>query len=368
MILNLFETRCKIVRRIINIDKTKIIRFSRGKPQKTIQVFLLNGEVVELVDSYIYLGTTIQFNGKFTDAIDKQINQAHRRLFVIKSKKEKFNLPIDIVLDLFDKMILPILLYGSEIWGFENLENIEIFYRKFLKYILKVNSQTPNCMVYGETGRTHLRVLIKTKMVCFWHKIITGINSKLSYRLLYLLNKIKEQNQDEQNKPSSPWLKKVKEILESCNMINIWQNPKSFKPNQLRKTLTKQLTNKYKLTWLSEMEAMSSCITYKTFKSELKLERYLMLPDCVDRINISKFRCRNSKIPVVTLGYRDRRIPYEDRICPSCNMGAIGDEFHYIMQCPVFQMQRQRCLETQYLINLDREFFWHFCKITISIL
>ena len=160
-----------------------------------------------------------------------------------------------------------------------------------------------------------------------------------------------------QNKPSSPWLKKVKEILESCNMINIWQNPRSLKPNQLRKTLTKQLTNKYKLTWLSEMEAMSSCVTYKTFKSELKLERYLMLPDCVDRINISKFRCRNSKIPVVTLGYRDRRIPYEDRICPSCNMGAIGDEFHYIMQCPVFQMQRQRCLETQYLINPDRENF-----------
>ena len=141
-------------------------------------------------------------------------------------------------------------------------------------------------------------------------------------------------------------------------MINIWQNPKSFKPNQLRKALTKQLTNKYKLTWLSDMEGMSSCITYKTFKSELKLERYLMLPDCVDRINISKFRCRNSKIPVVTLGYRDRRIPYEDRICPSCNMGAIGDEFHYIMQCPVFQMQRQRYLETQYLINPNREVFF----------
>ena len=53
----------------------------------------------------------------------------------------------------------------------------------------------------------------------------------------------------------------------------------------------------------------SSCMTYRTFKTEFKLERYLMLPDSVDRINISKFRCRNSKIPVVTLGYRDRRIP-----------------------------------------------------------
>ena len=82
-----------------------------------------------------------------------------------------------------------------------------------------------------------------------------------------------------------------------------------------------------------------------------------MLPDCVDRINISKFRCRNSKIPVVTLGYSVRQTLYEDRICPSCNIGAIGDEFHYIMQCPVFQIQRQRYLETPYLINPDREKF-----------
>ena len=350
--LNALSEYCQTYKLKINIDKTKIIRFSKGKPTKHIQVFWLNGEVVELVDSYIYLGTTINFNGKFTDAIEKQINQAHRRLFVIKSKKEKFNLPIDIVLDLFDKMILPILLYGSEIWGFENLESIEIFYRKFLKYILKVNSQTTDEMVYGETGRTPLHVSIKTRMVCFWHKIITGLNTKLSYRLLYLLNKLKEQN-----RYSSPWLKKVQEILESCNMTNIWQNPKSIKPNHLRKSLTKQLTNKYKLKWLSEMETKSSCRVYRTFKTEFKLERYLMLPDCVDRINISKFRCRNSKIPVVTMRYGVIQTLYEDRICPSCNIGAIGDEFHYIMQCPVFQIQRQRCLGTPYLINPDREKF-----------
>ena len=73
-------------------------------------------------------------------------------------------------------------------------------------------------------------------------------------------------------------------------MINIWQNPKSFKPNQLRKALTKQLTNKYKLTWLSDMEGMSSCIIYKTFKNVFKLEKYSMLLDNAEKINISKFR------------------------------------------------------------------------------
>ena len=99
--LNALSEYCQTWKIKINIDKTKIVRFSKGKPKKAIQVFWLNGETVELVDSYIYLGTTIHFNGKFTDAIEKQINQAHRRLFEVKSKKERCNLPIDIVLDLF---------------------------------------------------------------------------------------------------------------------------------------------------------------------------------------------------------------------------------------------------------------------------
>ena len=233
--LNAVSDYCKTWKLKINIDKTKIIRFTRNKLQTTVQDFWLNGEIVELVDSYIYLGTTVQYNGKFTGAIQKQINQAHRALFAIKSKKEKFNLPIDIVLDLFDKMILPILLYGCEIWGFENLEKIEVFYRKFLKYILKVNMRTTNCMVYGETGRTPLKIIIQTRMVCFWHKVSTGLNTKLSYRLLYLLNKLNAQTNSEQTNSPSLWLKRIEQILTSCDMRNVWLNPKSYKPIQLKK-------------------------------------------------------------------------------------------------------------------------------------
>ena len=75
-------------------------------------------------------------------------------------------------------------------------------------------------------------------------------------------------------------------------------------------------------------------------------------------ITLSKFRCRNSKIPVVILGYKGKdnstKIPYENRICPSCNLNAIGDEFHYILQCPIFQVQRQKYLDNKYLIDPDQ--------------
>ena len=229
--LDALSEYCQTWKLMINIEKTKVIRFE-NKPTGP-QDFWLNGNKVEMVDSYVYLGTTVQSNGTFTLAIQKQINTAHRALFAIKSKKEKFNLPIDLVLDLFDKMILPILLYGCEIWGFETkskIENIEIFYKKFLKYILKVHRQTTDSMVYGETGKIPLKITIKTRMACYWHKIATGMNTKLAYRLLYLRNKLNEKN-----KFSSPWLKEIESIFNSCDMRHVWLNPKLYKQGKLKK-------------------------------------------------------------------------------------------------------------------------------------
>ena len=89
------------------------------------------GGIIETVDSYVYLGTTIKFNGKFLEAKKKQLVQAKRALFVIISKKEKLQLPLDIFLNLFDTIVLPILLYSSEVWGYEDLEILETFYRVY---------------------------------------------------------------------------------------------------------------------------------------------------------------------------------------------------------------------------------------------
>ena len=88
-------------------------------------------------------------------------------------------------------------------------------------------------------------------------------------------------------------------------------------------------------TWLNDVATHSSCRTYRTFKTELKLERYLLLPDSADRINICRLRCRKSKIPVFILGYAAKTIPYENRKCSLCNLGD-GDEFHHIFNMPYF--------------------------------
>ena len=61
------------------------------------------------------------------------------------------------MLGLFDKLILPILTYGSEVSGLPKANNIERTHLQFCKDLHGVKIQTQNNFVYGELGRARLR-------------------------------------------------------------------------------------------------------------------------------------------------------------------------------------------------------------------
>ena len=94
-------------------------------------------------------------------------------------------LPVDIQLLLFDSMIEPILIYGSEVCGYENLKFIEQIHLKYCKRVLQVRNTTPNFMVLGELGRFLVEVKVKLRMISFWSRFIQS-ESKLS-SILYKL-------------------------------------------------------------------------------------------------------------------------------------------------------------------------------------
>ena len=64
---------------------------------------------------------------------------------------------------------------------------------------------------------------------------------------------------------------------------------------------------------------------------------------------MTKVRLSNKKIPIVQGRYkgidRDRRVCH---LCPSPNL---GDEFHYIFECPSFSKDRSKYLKPYYRIR-----------------
>lgn len=168
--LNIFEQYCEEWKLTVNIEKTKVLIFANGRLSKHDK-FFFKGKTLEIVAEYKYLGIFFSRSGSFMKTKKYLSKQANKAMFSLLRKTRQLNLPISMQIDLFNKTIKPILLYGSEIYGFGNIDILERVQLKFLKYILNLKASTPSFMVYGETGVTPLAIAIKNKNYIFLDKI-----------------------------------------------------------------------------------------------------------------------------------------------------------------------------------------------------
>ena len=103
----------------VNCSKTKVVIFEKRKARRQPK-FLYNNEELEIVESFKYLGVIFNYTGNFRKCKMYVKDQATKAMFALLSKGRRLKLPIDIMLDLFDKTVVPVLLYGCEVWGYEN--------------------------------------------------------------------------------------------------------------------------------------------------------------------------------------------------------------------------------------------------------
>ena len=71
---------------------------------------------------------------------------------------------------MFDKMVMPVLSYGCEIWGFYPAKAIEQV-QDFRKSKLKVKRPRISKIMYGQLGRVQLIVHRYTTIVKYWQQI-----------------------------------------------------------------------------------------------------------------------------------------------------------------------------------------------------
>ena len=340
MALDAMQQYCNNWSLTVNVEKTKIVIFSRGK-LRIVPHFVFGNDQVEVVGDFRYLGITFNFNNKFNKCKSYLHDQASRAMFSLIQKAKKFQLPVDIMLELFDKLVMPILTYGAEVWGFSDLVVLERLHLKFLKMILHVKSTTTNCMVYGEFGAFPIHVVIYSKMLGFWSKVCNSRNdSKISvimFRLLKLL--------DAKGIYSSPWITKVKDVLNSLGMSNLWLSS-NVNVNWFKAAVSLRLKDQYCQKWSEDVNSSAICTGYRLFKHNFELEKYLLNLSLNDRILLAKFRTSNIRIPVNTLRYGF--VPREERKCELCEDHDIGDEFHYLLQCKYFSQERKQYLKKYY--------------------
>lgn len=158
--LNILEAYARYKGLSVNIDKTKILIFHRGRPQK-LKPFTFNNKEIEVVNKFCYLGITFSSSGKFLEATNQQIIRANMATgsvnnILIASKSNSW----DTKMRLYGSIIKATLLYGAQIWGLFYPEKAETVQVKFLKSLLHCPRSTPNYMLRLETGAKNISISI----------------------------------------------------------------------------------------------------------------------------------------------------------------------------------------------------------------
>ena len=113
--------------------------------------------------------------------------------------------------------------------------------------------------------------------------------------------------------------------------INVYLNHRIILIQFLR------LHDQFIQNWNEGITRGGKCTVYRIIKNTFGFEKYLTELPVNNRILMTKFRCRNHRLPIKA-GCQ-AQTQRDLRLCLHCN--DIGDEYHYLLYCPLFREQRK---------------------------
>jgi hypothetical protein len=336
--LNALSEFCDFWGLQVNTRKTKCMVINRGNRLCNLNVSIKN-DIIENVKSFKYLGFTIgakNFSLKDTPA-DLCI-KAKRAIFALNNKIKLSLLPIQLAIKIFTTQILPILLYGSEVWGayqkndYQSWEisETERVLTQFLKRTLGCAIQTPNLMIRSETGTRPLLCNIIRRSLTYIQSL-SVLDESLANQALDL-----EINLDDE-----------KNILSLARKHTLfYQKENNFLEPKTKLELKRQVQQNYDNYWKENIQLLPKASSFITYKFNHEREKYLnLIKNSKHRVALSRLRLSSHQLMIEKGRHRKPIIPRTERICSICNLG-IEDEFHFLTICPTYLEARNELFNT----------------------
>ena len=150
------------------------------------------------------------------------------------------------------------------------------------------------------------------------------------------------------------WLQKVQNLLNRTGFSFVFEEQKQLEKEWLKQSFLPNIKQVMKdqiiQEWLGQVTLESEkCFHYKNFGLEYEVKKYfeILVPSLW--IPFCRFRTGNHKFPVEIYSWTKLHKERNERTCTICDSGAIGDEYHYLMICPIFQEFREEYLPNYYL-------------------
>ena len=156
--IDAFSTYCKTWSLTVNLLKSKILVFRKGSRLSSNVNWSYDGEQIDIVNNYKYLGITMQYNLSFNMQLKEKLAASKMAIasnwnsFVLNKRISN-----DSKLKIFDAASKSIMCYAAQVWGFKSYDDVEKLLRFFLKKMLKPPN-TPNYMLNLEKGLHSMHV------------------------------------------------------------------------------------------------------------------------------------------------------------------------------------------------------------------
>lgn len=353
---------CEEIGLTVNTAKSKVMIFNKGG-RHVHHCFKLNGYTLDIAKEYRYLGILFTPSGSFTRAKELLYKKSLKSYFKLKKALSAIN-NLKLGIRLFDHTISPILTYGSEVLGafksttcnIEQMKFRDIYshsklvltQRKFARFLLGVPMQCPTDALYGELGWHPIYFQIIISVLKYWHRLANEDNNSLLHDALQTHANIKQLE-------GSNYIDTVKIILQKLN-INI---PLSLLSNYTSQQFTRLIkdctTESLESEWQDSVNKSGNnkkhggnkLRTYATFKSQFQFEPYLAhVTNQQHRRILCQFRTSCHKLNIERGRYHNVRA--DDRICPYCQQNKVEDEMHFLMECSLYNDERDTYLQKVY--------------------
>jgi len=243
--------------------------------------------------------------------------------------------------ELFDRLVEPVVLYASEVWGFHDAPHIERLHTKFCKWVLCVKTSTPNIIARHELGRVDLKTKRFVKIIKYWVKIIKCENTRYIKHMYDVLLKDEESNK-------SNWASQVKKLLYSAGMGEAWFFQTVGNEHLFISTFKQRLYDIHKQTDISELSKNTRGKYYLNINPNLDPPQYLnKVKVKKHRIYFTKLRTSSHILRIETGRWKKPvKEPLNERKCTVCN--ALDDEYHFMLECKLHNELRAQYIPALY--------------------
>ena len=158
----------------VNSSKTKIMLVKSQNKEKPCIMY--NNEPLESVKSFKYLGLEVLSNHRWNECASHHLEAGKRAYYAFENICNGGEITCWVLKKyLFVTLVLPVLLYGVEVWGGSisksTWKEFETVQKRFLMNFLQVKSQTQYMFLLLETGSLPIEIMAMERVVAYMLKV-----------------------------------------------------------------------------------------------------------------------------------------------------------------------------------------------------